>query len=449
MTLAAAPDAAIERAIALQRGGRPTDAEREYRNALARGDHPVAQHNLAILLAQRGEIGAALPLFAAALAGARDNEMYWLSCARGYLAAGEATAALALLEGAAAAGFASAALGGLTARAQAAQLDARGTALAAAGRLDEAVAAFEAAVARNPGHAEAHFHLGSLLSERGEIAQGFAHFMRRAALIRRPTVASEAVHKVKHDTEQRDWLVEHGIDGKGLVFADGARVEGSAIDPAHDAASALSAWRRATPQFVVIDNFLTAAALARLQNYCAGSTIWHRVYDAGYIGATPEDGLACPLLAQIAEGCPARFPAIFGGHGFRYLGAFKYDSALSTGTNTHADNAAINVNFYITPDTANLDPASGGMEIWNVAAPDAATMRRLNSDEEAVRAFLADAGATSTIIPHRENRAVIFRSNLFHRTDRCRFAEGYRNKRINVSLLYGQLGAAHNHGIPT
>jgi hypothetical protein len=47
-------------------------------------------------------------------------------------------------------------------------------------------------------------------------------------------------------------------------------------------------------------------------------------------------------------------------HHFRYLGAFKYDGTLSTGTNTHADNASMNINFYITPDEANLDPQSGG-----------------------------------------------------------------------------------------
>jgi len=43
-----------------------------------------------------------------------------------------------------------------------------------------------------------------------------------------------------------------------------------------------------------------------------------------------------------------------------------------------------------------------------------------------------------TRIPHRANRAVIFKSDLFHKTSDCRFAEGYLNKRINISLLFGQ-----------
>ena len=88
---------------------------------------------------------------------------------------------------------------------------------------------------------------------------------------------------------------------------------------------------------VVIENFLTPAALDKLRRYCAGSTIWRRNYEAGYIGATPEDGLACPLMAQIAEEIRMAYADIIGAHPFRYMGAFKYDSELPTGTNIHAD----------------------------------------------------------------------------------------------------------------
>jgi hypothetical protein len=35
----------------------------------------------------------------------------------------------------------------------------------------------------------------------------------------------------------------------------------------------------------------------------------------------------------------------------------------SPGIGIHADFAAINVNFWITPDDANLDPKSGGIQL--------------------------------------------------------------------------------------
>jgi hypothetical protein len=38
---------------------------------------------------------------------------------------------------------------------------------------------------------------------------------------------------------------------------------------------------------------------------------------------------------------------------------FKYDSSLK-GINIHADFAAVNINFWITPNEANLDRAGPG-----------------------------------------------------------------------------------------
>ena len=39
--------------------------------------------------------------------------------------------------------------------------------------------------------------------------------------------------------------------------------------------------------------------------------------------------------------------------------------------------------------------------------------------------------------PYHENRAVIFNSNLFHQTDNLDFKDGYENRRINVTMLFG------------
>jgi len=37
---------------------------------------------------------------------------------------------------------------------------------------------------------------------------------------------------------------------------------------------------------------------------------------------------------------------------------------------------------------------------------------------------------------------VIFDSDLFHETDRIAFKEGYLNRRINITMLYGRRDAA-------
>ena len=97
----------------------------------------------------------------------------------------------------------------------------------------------------------------------------------------------------------------------------------------------------------------------------------------------------------------------------------------------------MNVNFWITPDEANLDPASGGLVVWDVAAPLDWNFTTYNQNEPRARAFLASAGAKPIVVPHRCNRAVIFDSDLFHETDTIRFRHGYQNRRINITMLYG------------
>jgi tetratricopeptide (TPR) repeat protein len=320
-----------------------------------------------------------------------------------------------------------------------------GNCLTAAGRTGDAIQAYRNAIRLKPDFADAHFRLGFVLSENDRIAEGFAHFIRRAYLTRDIAEAApagrEPPHKTKHDQEQREYLIAKLGSKPRYHLEDGERLAGRAVNPANATPAVLQTWKSSWPQLVVIDNFLTQEALEKLRAYCAGSTIWHRIYKAGYLGATPEDGLACPLMAQIAEEMRSTYPEILGAHPFRYLGAFKYDSALSTGTNTHADNSAVNFNLYIAPDDANLDPESGGMDVWDVVMPAGVDMRIYNGDEAAAQKFLTQSNARLTVIPHRANRAILFKSDLFHKTGHCSFKEGYENKRINISLLFGDRGA--------
>ena len=455
--MSSSPQTMLQQALALHRQGDAVAAEPLYRAVLAdQPAHGEANHNLGMLLAQRGLDAQSLPLFQAALQSQPGMGQYWLSYASALLATGHPREAQMVLSRGQQRGFAGPAVDALLQKAQSAlqpnDADLRfelGTAHAIQGRMQDAIAAYRETIAIAPDHAEAHFRLGSILSETGNIAEGFAHYMRRAALVHRGAPRrqdkAEPAHKTKHDREQSEYLSERlGLDAMTMPFhlEAGARLDGPAVNRANATPGMLNQWRTSWPQMVVLDDFLTAPALEKLRRYCAGSTIWKRNYDAGYIGATPEDGLACPLMAQITEEIRDVFAGILGPHPFRYLGAFKYDSTLSTGTNTHADNAAVNVNFYIAPDEANLDAESGGMDIWDVTVPPLEDMRKYNSDEAAARDFLSHANARLTRIPHRANRAVIFKSDLFHKTSDFHFREGYLNKRINVSLLFGNRGAS-------
>ena len=187
---------------------------------------------------------------------------------------------------------------------------------------------------------------------------------------------------------------------------------------------------------VVIDNLLSQEALDGLRRFCLGSTIWRQAYEGGYLGALPQTGFACPLLAQIAAELCDRYPDILRQHTLNLWWAFKYDSQLN-GINLHADFAAVNVNFWITPDEANLDPDGGGLIVWDKPAPLDWDFADYNRNEAAARAFLESSSVKPIVVPYRANRAVIFDSNLFHETDQIRFKDGYRNRRINITLLFG------------
>ncbi len=192
-----------------------------------------------------------------------------------------------------------------------------------------------------------------------------------------------------------------------------------------------------------IDNFLTTEALESLRKFFLGSTIWFDVKGGGYLGAYLNEGLANPLILQIAEELRKKFPEILQSYPIKQIWAFKYDSramretSLLGGTGVHADQAAVNLNFWITSNEANLNPDSGGIIVYEVEAPKEWEFNTYNQDEKKMKAHLKKSNGNKKIFPHKSNRAVLFNSNLFHETDTYEFKEGYENRRINVTMLFG------------
>lgn len=312
-----------------------------------------------------------------------------------------------------------------------------GTVLEEMGDLAGAERAYRKALTVEPNHPDTRRYLGGVLCEQGKTQEAFETFMDHAQ--RRYSISSnpgaEGPLKVRHDNEQRDWLGEPNRDLSILFIRGGERLSGALINR-QNAGYVTESWQRANPKIVVIDDFLKANALAAIREYCLGSTIWRQVFPTGYLGSLPEHGFAVPLLAQLAEELADAYPAIFASHPLLQLWAFKYCGG-PMGIKLHADFAAVNVNFWITPDQANRDASSGGLMIWDKAAPADWDFKTFNNDESAIRAFLSQSGAQSITVPYRANRAIIFDSDLFHETDALNFHEGYINHRINITFLYG------------
>ena len=249
-----------------------------------------------------------------------------------------------------------------------------------------------------------------------------------------PTIGAQVT---RLDERQR-WRIGAAYN-KIVVLDPGKRVAGSALATSWDRQAAARSF--AKERVAVVDGLLRPEALAALRRFCLDSTIWfdtgHALGNRGYIGADGIAGFGCPLVFQIAEDLRAALPGIIGDLPLIKLWAFKYDHSLQ-GINAHADAARVNVNFWITPDDANLSANTGGLLVWNTHIPSEWGFDVFNNDSEALLRRAKEVGAAPLAVSHRQNRAVIFDSDLIHATAPLHFREGYENRRINVTLLYGR-----------
>lgn len=193
------------------------------------------------------------------------------------------------------------------------------------------------------------------------------------------------------------------------------------------------------PRIVIIDDFLDAKTLAALRAFCLAGRFWHgNRYDDGRLSALFLHGFNSPLLLQIAEELKLALPNIIPSScPLRQMWAFKNTKPLAANTTMHADFAAVNVNFWITPDSANCDPESGGMIIHHLSAPPNWGFHEYNRDSALIAQYVDSCNPLTTVIPYRANRAIIFDSDLFHETSAVKFNDAYENYRTNVTMLFG------------
>ncbi len=246
--------------------------------------------------------------------------------------------------------------------------------------------------------------------QRDDVYKTFAPSGQEAELLQR---ALAAVH----------YLPDRGFTGRPLGSNDYRDIE--------------DRYFASQPSMVVIDNFLSAEALATLRRYCEEATVWKMNYDRGYVGALLAQGFSPRVLLAIADELKRAMPRVIGDHALTQAWGFKYDQRMQ-GIHMHADFAKVNVNFWITPDQACQDNTTGGMIIYDIPAPPSWTFADYNTNQSKMMAYLKVHDAKSMRVPYRENRCVLFDSSLIHITDELHFAPGYENRRVNVTLLYGR-----------
>jgi tetratricopeptide (TPR) repeat protein len=356
----------------------------------------------------------------------------------------------------------------------------RAVAMMALGETQEAINDFERAAKLEPEHYEAHRALGFLWLSQGERGRALDHLARTYELRRgddRTAIALKSLttasrHKLEHDADQflhlsqriRDRLrfevrarnyrtIAEQLTNK-LTALSGAQIDvlgddyntpihlraapeviGGAVTRRKDLSALVTQFDEHGA--VAVDDLLTPQALDSLQRFLLESTIWHDFsHIDGFVASYLEDGLASPLLLQIADELRHAFPGILGEHPLSQAWAFKGLKAQSS-VDAHADDAAVSVNFWVTPTDANLDREHGGLVVCRAAPPEGWEIKDYDTDQARIVTFLEQKADDSLIVPYRQNRAVLFRSRLFHHSNRPEFKPNYESHRINLTLLYG------------
>jgi hypothetical protein len=200
-------------------------------------------------------------------------------------------------------------------------------------------------------------------------------------------------------------------------------------------------------QLVVVDNFLNPEILEELYQYCVESTIWHESEKSLFVGSYWDEGLSHPLMVSVAKEISRVFPFVRG-LPLVHMWAYNFDSRKEkthrSGINKHMDSAIVNINLWLTPDEANLDPKSGGLVVWlkNLFSEEHNPNNKVFpfhevQDPHFGTAFLAGAEHLNVTISYKRNRVVIFNSALWHATDEYNFKHGHENRRINLTFLFG------------
>ncbi len=229
-------------------------------------------------------------------------------------------------------------------------------------------------------------------------------------------------------------------------------------------------WEKNKTSLMVIDDMFTPEGLTTLRRFVEGTTMWHNPKPSGYICAFLDYGFSSPIVAQAVHELKSNMPKTLCDHRLKTTWGYKYpDGNQADGIDVHSDFAAININCWITPEDT-VEEGTGGMIIWPVKPPSNWTntghynvARRIypmmNKTTGMFEVAFNQTGEQLTTevykfteeaekitprvkVPYRSNRCVFFDSSYVHATDLVRFGEGYKSRRINLTFLFGAMGAS-------
>ena len=226
-----------------------------------------------------------------------------------------------------------------------------------------------------------------------------------------------------------------------IHYAEAPRIRAGTVNGALDFKQIEDRYLSSPVSVTTLNDFLMPEALHGLRDFCLESTIFFSHTGNRFVSSRLTSGFTCDLLYQVAEEVKERFPRVLGDHHLAGIWIYRYNNR-SEGVAAHTDEGAVTFNFWITPTDANRIPDGGGIIVYTKEQPYDWNWLHYNREKytpaisREIADFLADADTIT--IPYRENRAVLFHSNLFHKSDQIHFRDSFENRRMNITLLFGK-----------
>lgn len=289
------------------------------------------------------------------------------------------------------------------------------------------------------------FNTTSVVKLNHDIAQ-LIHLRQQGFLDESYDLAVENLKKILSEIARMPGLVTLTTVQKQLIektynrlcyFFSAPIMTESALNPNLNFSEIQNTFMARSDEPHIIDGFLSAQALAALQGFLFNSTIWWQLAFSDELGTSIRNGFSPPILMQVLGEVKKNLPSIFKSYELKTAWAYIYWGDRS-GLDLHCDDGAVSINLWLTPDGANLSPQSSGLTFWNRSAPTNYFVTEDDVEKHAIlETLLNEEGVKSIEVPYRCNRAAIFRSNMIHKTAETKFAAGYQNRRLNMTLIFG------------
>lgn len=185
--------------------------------------------------------------------------------------------------------------------------------------------------------------------------------------------------------------------------------------------------------YSVLDDFFTPETFARIRENLLSDWGWrYKNWQANELYVRDPK---IPEIQAVAVELKKQLPNVL--DGLEFVRCWSFMHQRNVGLKVHADNGAVTVDVWMTPDEFNLLPEAGGLVFFDVKRDPNMLIHEFNTVEWAERYYNEHTKGASEKISYRSNRAVLFDASTFHESDTVSFREeGAHTYRINLSLLF-------------